>query len=70
MSSLLRSGHSLLAVLKGLVWVTQNPQRQGQPGETKDPRFKAEEESKGAVLLGVVEGEALLQVLSGEGKFA
>src|SRR5437870_1777453 len=68
---LLRQGKRLMAPLQGLVWIAKMPQAQGRPAEASHPGvIPAIEERQTAVLLGVIEGKALLCVLSGSSKLA
>ena len=59
-------GQRLLAPLQGLVQIAKRPQDLGETPEASDPLMGLGEEALGAVLLGVVEGDALLQVQAGK----
>ena len=67
---LLGQGERLVAPLQGLVRIAKKPQGQGCIGEASHPRVMPVQEGMGAVLLGVVEGNPLLQVLSGWSKLS
>ena len=70
MRQLLGQGERLVAPLQGLVRIAKKPQGQGRIGEASHPGVMPVEEGMGAVLLGVVEGNALLQVRAGRGKLS
>jgi hypothetical protein len=54
-----------------LVWVAKTPEGLGRSAEAIHPRVRsAIEDSQSAVLLRVIEGNALLRVLSGCGKLS
>ena len=55
----------LLAPLQGLSGIAKSPKDLGETGEAKHPVMGRGEEAVDAVLLGLVEGEALLQVYTG-----
>src|SRR5262249_22501213 len=47
------------------VWIASQPQDMGRTGQAKHPGVQSIEKGMGAMLLGVVEGDPLLCVLSG-----
>src|SRR5262245_19215354 len=61
MRQLAGQGQRLLAPLQGLVGIAKVPQYSGETGEAKHPEVVPGEDM-GAVRLGIVEGDALLQV--------
>ena len=66
---LLGQGQRLVGRSQGLVWIAEMPQGIG-PGQAEHPQVEAEQEGLRAVLLGIVEGEALGQWSRAEAKFA
>src|SRR5262249_44241669 len=62
-------GQRLVAPLQGLVRIAKAPQDLGETPKTKDPLMGLSEEALGAALLGVVEGDALLQMRAGSVQF-
>ncbi len=68
----LRQGQRLLTPLQGLVRIAQRPQDHRPPWHGRAPRSAASPQGRcrGRVLLGVVEGNPLLQVGAGAGKGA
>jgi hypothetical protein len=59
-----------MAPLEGLVRITKRPQDPSYIGQARDPRVNPIEEGLRTVLLGVVEGDTLLQVGSGRGQLS
>ena len=55
---------------QGLVRIAEHPQRQGGMDETGDANIMPVERPQGAVLLGVIEGDPLLQVGVGSDELA
>src|SRR5262245_44243210 len=60
----------IMVPLEGLVWIAKHPQGQAQPGQTEYPGVMPIEEGMGAVLLGIVERQGLLQAFSGLDKLS
>ena len=67
---LLGQGEGLVAPREGLVWIAEQPQGPGHIGEAPDPEVQAIVEGQGAVLLGIIEGEPLLQVRPSQGQLS
>ena len=63
-------GEALLAPLQRLVRIAQHPQGKGCIDPASHTRVLPIEEGMGAVLLGMVQGNALLQVGTGRNKLA
>jgi hypothetical protein len=59
-----------MAPFEGLLWIPKSPEDMGIPGEAKHPRVRPVDQGVGAVLLGIVADDALLQVRSGEDKLS
>ena len=62
-------GKCLVGSLQGLVRIAKKPER-GPQKRGKTPQGPAIEEGMRAVLLGIVQGNALLQVRAGRGEFS
>jgi hypothetical protein len=67
---LLGCGKSFVVPLKGLVRITKMPQSPGCMGKANHSGVLLIEKGMGAVLLGAVEGNPLLEVLSGWDKLS
>jgi len=64
-------GQRLVASLQSLVGIAQRPQDAARIAEAGYPRVLSSiQKGKGAVLLGIIEGDALLYVRSGWGKLS
>ena len=61
----MREGERLLAPLQGAVRVPQRPQRERCIAPARSPWVKPNVDSQGAVLLGIMERDAVLEVLVG-----
>jgi hypothetical protein len=68
MRKLLGESERVLDAFQGLVRIAQIPQGMGCKAPANHPGILCIEEGQGAMLLGVIEGNALLFVLLGEGK--
>ena len=68
MRQFLGQGQRLMAALEGLVRIPQQPERSGHIGEEKHTKVIPKAKGQRAVLWGIVEGEALLQVRLGSGE--
>ena len=62
---LLGEGERVVDAPQGLVWIAEIPQRPGPKGEAVHPGVIAIQKGVGAMLLGMVERHALLQVCTG-----
>src|SRR5262249_28384772 len=62
MRELLGQGQRLMAPLEGLIRIPQQPERSGHIGEEKHAKVIPKAKGQRAVLLGIIEGEALLQM--------
>src|SRR5882762_9648511 len=68
MREILGQGQCLLAPPEGLVRIPKQPERSSHIGEEKHTKVNLKAQGQRAVLWGIVEGEALLQVLFGDGE--
>jgi hypothetical protein len=68
MGQLLGTRESLLASLEGLIWIAKRPQDHGRIGEASHPGVL--QGTVGVAVLGIVERDALLEVLSGRDKLS
>ena len=67
MREFLGHGQRLLALLERLVWIPQQPEWAHHIGEDKHAKIHAKAQDQRAVLLGIIEGETLLEVRLGRG---
>jgi hypothetical protein len=68
---LLDQSESFMDSPQGLIWVAQRPQDAARIAEANYPRVLSSiQKGEGAVLLGIIEGYALLYVRSGWGKLS
>jgi len=60
----------LSALCQGLLRVPQVPQGMGSETEAENSRIEPEQGGIGPVLLGIIQGQTLVQVLPGRGKLS
>jgi hypothetical protein len=70
MREILGERQGLLAASAGLVWIPQMPQGMGGPDATKHSQIRPDTGDIRAVLGGIIENSALLEVFACQGKFA
>jgi hypothetical protein len=66
----LREAEGFVAPLQGLRWIPEQPQGPGRIREARHLGILSIERNHVTVLLGVIDGEALLQVRAGRGQHA
>jgi hypothetical protein len=62
MREFLSQGDRLAAPLESLVWIAENPQEQAAIRQASQPLILAVKQNISRVLLGIVQGQALLKV--------
>ena len=70
MSELASQPERLVTSLQRLVRIAEIPQDMSEAGEAKNLEILTPKEATRAVLLGIVDGETLLQLCLGSGQFA
>ena len=66
----MREGDRLLAPLQGAVLVPKRPQRERGIGQARGPWVKAKVDGQRAVLLGIMQRDAMFEVLMGSDNFS
>src|SRR5262249_44085307 len=67
MREVLSHRHRLMALLEGLIWIPEQPERAHHVGEEKHAKINTKAQDQRAVLLGIIEGDALLELRLGRG---